>query len=105
MSAIIEVLRMVGLEGSAVAAASCILIAFYLFRAKRIGSAAAAMSAAAVAYVTVSLMILAAVIALGWAEPNPSVAIEDTREAIALAIRRGSGPAWDAVRWVVETLS
>jgi hypothetical protein len=102
MSAIIEVLRMIGLEGSAVAAASCVLIAFYLFRAKRIGSMAATMSAAAVAYVTVSLVVLAVVIALGWAEPNPGVAIEETKRAIAVAIERGSGPAWRAFRWIVK---
>ena len=104
MSAIIEVLRMLGLKGSAVAAASCVLIAFYLFRAKRIGSAAAAMSAAAVAYVTVSLIILAVVLALGWAEPNPGLAIEQTRTAIRVAIERGSGPAWRAFRWIVGSL-
>ena len=62
------------------------------------------MSAAAVAYVSVSLVILGVVLALGWADPNPGVAAEQTREAIAVAIRRGSGPAWRAVRWVLEAV-
>ena len=105
MSVIIEGLRMFGLKGGAIAAATCVVIAFYLLRAKRVGSRAAAMSAAVVAYVTASLVVLGAVLALGWADPNPGVAVEHTREAIAIAIERGKGPAWNAVRWLVETLS
>ncbi|MFD1601040.1 hypothetical protein [Halobellus rarus] len=105
MSAIIEVLRMIGLKGSAVAAASCILIAFYLLRAKRIGSQAAAMSAAVVAYVVASLTVLAVAIALGWADPNPGVAFDHVREGVSVAIERGTEPARRAFRWVVEAVS
>lgn len=104
MSAIIEVLRMLGLKGSAVAAASCVLIAFYLLRAKRIGSRAAGMGAAAVAYTTAVLVVLGAAIALGWAEPNPGVMYEQLREGVSLAIERGSRPARQAFRWAVDSL-
>lgn len=104
MSAIIEVLRMLGLKGSAIGAASCVLIAFYLLRAKRIGSRAAGMGAAAVAYTTAVLVVLGAAIALGWAEPNPGVMYEHLREGVSLAIERGSRPARKAFRWVVDAL-
>ncbi|WP_144900894.1 hypothetical protein [Halobellus captivus] len=104
MSAIIEALRILGLRGSAIGAASLVLVAFYLWRAKRIGSRAATMSAAAIAYSVASLVVLALVLALGWADPNPGVAMEHVREGASVAIERGTEPARRVFRWVVEIL-
>lgn len=102
MSAFLDVLRMLGLRGGAIAAAACVLCAFYLLRAKSVGARAASMAAALVAYSVVSLFILAFALAAGWFEPNMGVISEHVHEAMRLALERGKAPARRFLRWVVN---
>lgn len=103
MSAIIEMLRVLGVRGGAIGGASLLVVAFYLWRAKRVGARAAGFGAALVAYSVATLVVLGAAIALGWADPNPGVVSEHIREGVSLAIERGSEPALKAFRWLVST--
>jgi len=106
MPLLIEVMRMLGVRGSAVGGASLLLVAFYLWRAKRVGSRVATMGAAVVAYSVAILVVLAVVLALGWADPNPGVISEHVHAGVSLALDRASRPIHMAARsiwaWVRE---
>lgn len=105
MSAILDVLRMLGLEGSAIAAAGCVVVVFYMFRAKSAGARAASAGAAIVAYASATLIVIAAALAFGWIDPNLSVITEHLTEAMRVAIERGTGPARQLVRWGIDALA
>jgi len=105
MSAVLDVLRMLGVQGGALASVACLMVVFYLFRAKSAGARVASLGAAAVAYGAATLVAIAAALAFGWIEPNPSVITEHLGNAFRLVIEAGSGPARQFVRWVVEGLA
>ncbi len=71
MSAVLDVLRMLGVQGGALASVACLMVVFYLFRAKSAGARVASLGAAAVAYGAATLVAIAAALAFGWIEPNP----------------------------------
>ena len=105
MSFLLDLLRRVGLEGGAVAAATCLLFAFYAWRAKSIGSRAASMGAAAVAYSVVIAVVLAFGLALGWFDPNVGIMLEHLRIAATEFVERATGPGRRLFRWVLDALT
>lgn len=102
MSFLLELLRRLGLEGGAVAAASCVVVAFYLLRARSVGARAASAGAAFVAYTTATLVILAFGLALGWFDPAPEVIRDHLALAFSELVDVATGPARRLFRRLVE---
>ena len=105
MSFLVDLLRQIGLGGSAVAAATCLLFAFYAFRAKSVAGRAASAGAAAVAYSIVVALVLGFGLALGWFDPNVGVIVEHLRTGATEFVERATGPGRRLLRWLVETAS
>jgi len=105
MSAVLDVLRMLGVQGGALASVACLMVVFYLFRAKSAGARVASLGAAAVAYGAATLVAIAAALAFGWIDPNPGVIMEHLGEAFRLAVEEGSGPAREFVSWAIDALA
>lgn len=80
MSAVIDALRLLGVQGSALASVGCLMVVFYMFRAKSAGVRVESAGAAMVAYVAATLVVIAVMLAFGWIEPNPGVITEHPRE-------------------------
>lgn len=79
-----DLVSTLGLGGSVVSAVSLGMIAWYMWRAKAIGRAAAGAASAAIAYALAVLTVGALVLALGWADPHPSIAVEHVRTAVGV---------------------
>ncbi|WP_418284768.1 hypothetical protein [Halorubrum sp. DTA46] len=105
MSFLLELLRQIGLGGSALAAASCVLVAFYLMRARRVGHRAASAGAALVAYSVAVLVVLAAGIAANWFDPNPSVIVDHLHLALRELVEKATGPGRRLLRWLVDAVA
>jgi len=103
MSAVLDALRLLGVQGSALASIGCLMVVFYMFRAKSAGARVASAGAAMVAYSAATLVAIAAALAFGWIEANPGVITEHLSNAARMLVEQGSGPASRFVRWVVDT--
>ena len=104
MSFLLDLLRQVGLGGSAVASATALLVAFYLLRARSVGARAASAGAALVAYSVAILLVIAVTLALGWFDPRPSVITEHLARAASAGADRATEPFRRLVRWLVDAL-
>ncbi|GAB7011762.1 hypothetical protein [Halolamina salina] len=105
MSAVLDVLRMLGVQGGALASVACLMVVFYLFRAKSAGARMASLGAAVVAYTAATLVAIAAALAFGWIDPNPGVITEHLGNAFRVLVEQGSGPGRRFVRWAVDALA
>ena len=99
-----ELLSRLGLEGGAIAAATSLLVAFYLLRARSVGARAASAGAALVAYSVAILVVFAVVLGLGWFDPRPSVITEHLARAGSTAVERAKEPGRRLVRWLVDVV-
>ena len=102
MSFLLELLRRLGLEGGAIAAAACLLVAFYLFRARSVAGRAVGAGAAAFGYTMAVLFALSVGLALGWFDPNTSAMAGDLRVALRELVEIGTGPARRWFRRLVD---
>lgn len=93
MSFLLELLRRLGLEGGAIAAAACLLVAFYLFRARSVAGRAVGAGAAAFGYTMAVLFALSVGLALGWFDPNPSAITADLQVWLRELVDVATGPA------------
>lgn len=98
MSAVIDFVRSLGAGQSVVMGVTALLVAWYVFKAVKIGKFVGSLFTSAAGYGIVLLVAGGGVIALGWVDPN----IPKASEQVAAA----SGWLWDLVgAWVVERLS
>ena len=105
MSFLVELLSRLGLEGGAIAAATSLLVAFYLLRARSVGARAASAGAALVAYTVAILVVFAVVLGLGWFDPRPGVITEHLARGASAAAERATEPARRLVRWAVDVVT
>ena len=105
MSFLLELLRRFGLEGGAIAAASCLLFVFYLMRARSVAGRAVSAGAAVFAYTTAVLVALSAGLALGWFDPNTSAIVADLQVALREFVEVATGPARRWFRRLVEKVA
>lgn len=81
-----DLVNALGVGGTAVSAVSVGVVAWYVWRARAVGSAAAGAASSAVGYTLVILCVAALALALGWAEFRTGVAIEHLRAFVRVVV-------------------
>lgn len=101
MSALLDVLREMGMGEQAVAAAALVLVAMYLFRGKKWAATVAGL-VGQVWLVGMGLAVsLAAAIMLNWVDPNPAEFVGDAITLGRVLVDTVSGPL---IEWLREAV-
>jgi len=90
VSLLLGLLEALGVGGSVMGAAGLVVVALYLYKGAGLATTVATLTASTLTYVVVSLVVLAAAIALGWLDPHPGPFLAFVQDVLETSLDIGA---------------